>query len=100
MYFWVKQGLVIVLSMQVDQAVAYFRKGGNCYRTIIKQAAVFPGVGNLAFDKQFALFHFYAGFQNQVSCFEISNFKNRFDKSVGFARADGIAICSAPEQEV
>ena len=91
---------MIVLSVQVHQAVADFCQGGNRDRAVIKQAAVFPGIGNLAFDKKFAFFHFDAGFSNQVESFGVCNFKYSVHKSGGFSRTNGVGICSTSKQEI
>ena len=98
MDFRMKQGLVVVLPMQVDQSVAYFCQCGNSDRTIVKQAAVFTGIGNLTFDKKFTFLHLDSRFEDQLASHRVTDFKHCFYECCGLPGTDRVGICPASKQ--
>ena len=98
--FRMKQGLVIVLTVDIDQSSTQLCQLGNGDGDTIEEHAVLVFLRQHAPDDPSAFLGFYAEGLCPRPCFRIVNFEYRFHRGGVLAGTDAVRIGATPDDQI
>ena len=101
MHFYVEQGLMGVLPVDVNERVPDLLENGGRYGNAVDAAGVLSGSGQFAEQDQLSVLRFHLQlFQNLVHGFRRGDLEFRFHGRPVFPILDHIAVCALSEHEI